>query len=214
MSLAAKVLALFLAAQAAAFTLGTRPEIVPAGKELGGMRKQHAGWQAVWEGKVTDAEQEVLKADDTLLRAYVRGGDKPQKASLYIASFLTQRAGRAPHSPKNCLPGAGWSPSESTFVKIDVPGRPEPLEVNKYVIAKGENRSVVLYWYQSRDRSVASEYWAKYWVVMDALRYNRTDSALVRVIVDVTDKDLPAAEKAAEEFVRSAYGDIRGQLPG
>lgn len=179
------------------------------------MQKQHGAWVTTWEGKVTGAEQEVLKADDTLLRVYLRGEQtaKAQKASLYVASFLTQRAGRAPHSPKNCLPGAGWSPSESTFQKIDVPGRAEPLEVNKYVITKGENQSVVLYWYQSRDRAVASEYWAKYWVVLDALRFNRTDSALVRVIVDVTDKDLPAAEKAAEEFVRAAYGDIRRQLP-
>lgn len=213
MSLAGKVLAFVLAAQAAIFLAGNRAEVLPASRALSAMPKQHQQWASVWESKVTDAEQEVLKADDTLLRAYVRAGQAPSRASLYIASFLSQRAGRAPHSPKNCLPGAGWTPSESTIVKLPVNGQNEPIEVNKYIIQKGENRSVVYYWYQSRDRAVASEYWAKYWVVMDAIRFNRTDSALVRVIVDVNGQDVDGAEKAAQDFVRSAYADIRRQLP-
>jgi EpsI family protein len=85
--------------------------------------------------------------------------------------------------------------------------------VNEYVVQHGESRSVVLYWYQSRDRSVASEYRAKFWVIADAIRYNRTDTALVRVIVPVVDRDADSAGRTAIGFVQSFFAPIRQFLP-
>ena len=156
--------------------------------------------------------QDVLRADDTLTRWYA----SPSKgtASLFIAAFRTQRDGKAPHSPKNCLPGAGWVQVVNDIQNVVVPGVAEPIQVNRYVVQKGETRSLVMYWYQSRDRAVASEYRAKMYVVADAIRYNRTDTALVRVIVDLPQgMALDAAEARATDFIRSSYGLIRKQLP-
>jgi EpsI family protein len=85
--------------------------------------------------------------------------------------------------------------------------------VNRYVIAHGDERSLVLYWYQSRDRAVASEYKAKFWVVADAMRYNRTDTALVRVVVPIEQKDEAAAEAAAKDLVKNFYSTLLGYLP-
>ena len=90
-------------------------------------------------------------------------------------------------------------PSVSDEIAITIPGRAEPIEANRYVVAKGDQKSLVLYWYQSRDRVVASEYKAKFYVVADALRYNRTDTALVRVVVPIIDGDV---EKIAEGCCR------------
>ena len=81
------------------------------------------------------------------------------------------------------------------------------------MIEHGDSRSVVLYWYQSRDRAVASEYRAKFSVVADAIRLNRTDTALIRVIVPVVDRNVAAADKTALEFVKSIYGLVRQFLP-
>jgi EpsI family protein len=81
------------------------------------------------------------------------------------------------------------------------------------VVEHGDNRSVVLYWYQSRDRAVASEYTAKFWVIADAIRYNRTDTALVRVVVPIVDRDQDGATRTAVDFVKAFYGTIREYLP-
>jgi EpsI family protein len=97
-------------------------------------------------------------------------------------------------------------------VDIDV-SRAEPIRVNRYVIAHGENRSLVFYWYQSRDRVVADEFEAKFWVMVDAMRLNRTDTALVRIVVPIIDKDEAAAERAATDFVKSMYGTLLEYLP-
>ena len=71
---------------------------------------------------------------------------------------------------------------------IDVGGA-RPIVVNRYVVQHGEDRSLSLYWYQSRDRVVASEYTAKFWVMADAIRLNRTDTALVRVMIPIVNGD-------------------------
>jgi EpsI family protein len=72
---------------------------------------------------------------------------------------------------------------------------------------------LVFYWYQSRDRAIASEYKAKFWVVVDSMRLNRTDTALVRVVVPIVGNDQEAATRVASDFVRSFYGTLRQYLP-
>jgi EpsI family protein len=133
-------------------------------------------------------------------------------ANLFVAAFRSQRNGKAPHSPKNCLPGSGWTPLVSDEYSLEV-GAAAPITVNRYVIAHGDSRSLVLYWYQSRDRVVASEYKAKFWVIVDALRLNRTDTALVRVVVPIAGGDQDQATQVAADFVKSFYGTLRQYLP-
>jgi EpsI family protein len=133
--------------------------------------------------------------------------------SLFVAYFSTQRTGKAPHSPKNCLPGSGWEPSREDYLTVEVPGMPQPIEVNRYIVAKGENQSVVLYWYQSQHRVIASEYEAKFWTVTDAIRYNRTDTALVRVVVPIVAGNEDAAQDLAVEFVRTFFQPLKNHLP-
>ncbi len=186
-----------------------RPESIPSGLPLSQLPAMLGSWRLVEEGVVDADTQAVLKADDLLNRFYAT---KNSGANLFIAAFRSQRNGKAPHSPKNCLPGSGWTPLTSDEIGIDV-GRGAPIEVNRYVVAHGDERSLVLYWYQSRDRAIASEYKAKFWVVVDAMRLNRTDTALVRVVVPIINKDEEAATQAATDFVRSFYGTLRGYLP-
>ena len=104
--------------------------------------------------------------------------------SLFIGYFPTQRTGQAIHSPQNCLPGAGWTfESEKT---IHIPGADgKQYEVGDYVITDGQQRQQVLYWYRAHGRSIASDFRAKLYMLIDAIRYNRTDGALIRVITPV-----------------------------
>ena len=186
-----------------------RPESLPSAKPLSQLPRTLGAWNLAQEGVVDADTQAVLKADDLLNRYYASGNTG---ANLFVAAFRSQRNGKAPHSPKNCLPGSGWAPLESSEVAIDV-GRRSPIQVNRYVVAHGEERSLVLYWYQSRDRTIANEYTAKFWVVVDAMRLNRTDTALVRVVVPIVNRNEAAADSAAEDFVRTFYGTLREYLP-
>jgi EpsI family protein len=207
----ARLVTLLLVAQAAVLYSSIRPEAVPLGKPLSEMPRDIGPWKFVEEGVVDAETQSVLKADDLLNRVFVDPTTNVG-VNLFIASFRSQRNGKAPHSPKNCLPGNGWTPLQSEELALDV-GRRTPLTVNQWVIEHGDNRSVVLYWYQSRDRAVASEYKAKFWVIADAIRYNRTDTALIRVVVPVANRDQDRATKTAIDFVKAFYGTIREYLP-
>lgn len=198
-------------AQAALLYSSMHPEAVPPSTPLVQMPQSLGEWRQVAADGVTDPEvMAVLRADDVLLRPYatVRG----ERADLFIAAFRSQRNGKAPHSPKNCLPGSGWDPIVEDEISVDV-GQAAPIPVNRYVVAHGEERSLALYWYQSRDRSVASEYKAKFWVVADAMRYNRTDTAIVRVTVPIFNRDNDAAERIGVAFIKTFYPAIRQILP-
>ena len=195
--------------QGALIYSAVRTESIPVSRPLSQLPAMLGSWKLEQEGVVDADTRQVLNADDLLNRFYSTGSTG---ANLFVAAFRSQRNGKTPHSPKNCLPGPGWAPLNSSEVMIDV-GRALPINVNRYVVAHGDERSLVLYWYQSRDRAIASEYTAKFWVVVDAMRLNRTDTALVRVVVPIVNRDEAAANKAATDFVRSFYGTLREYLP-
>ncbi len=87
-------------------------------------------------------------------------------SSLYVGFYESQRQGDTIHSPLNCLPGAGWSRCRRRRrsrlrPSIRIASAERPIEVNRFVIQKGLDRQLVLYWYQSHGRVVASEYWGR-----------------------------------------------------
>jgi len=214
---AARIVTALLILQTAFLYSAVRPEFIPPSRPLEGMPTTLGTWKLVQSGVIEQEVLDVLKANDILNRVYCNAatGDcktSGQTAFLFVAGFRSQRTGKAPHSPKNCLPGSGWVPLSSGELTIDV-GREAPITVNRYVVASGSERDMVLYWYQSRDRAVADEYKAKFWVMRDAIRLNRTDTALVRVIVPIGKKDEAQAEATASEFVKSFYSTLLEYLP-
>jgi len=85
--------------------------------------------------------------------------------------------------------------------------------VNRYLVANGAQRAVVLYWYQTPRRVIAGEWAAKLWLVADTLRNKRTDTALVRVIAWPADGKDEAATAVAIRFARKLYPLLREYLP-
>lgn len=207
----ARLVTLFLIVQTAVLYSSIRPEFVPPSRPLAGVPHQLGSWDMTGEGYVDKDTEDVLKADDLLNRVY-KSASTGATASLFVAAFRTQRNGKAPHSPKNCMPGAGWTQLSSESYPLEV-GLAAPIVVNRYVIVHGEQRELVLYWYQSRDRVVADEFKAKFWVIADAMRLNRTDTALVRVMVDISNNDEEGATKTGVDFVRSFFTTLKQYLP-
>jgi EpsI family protein len=186
-------------------------ENVPLLRPLSEFPGQVAQWKQIRESVIEQEVRDVLRADDILSRVYSRPDGI--YAGFFVAYFRSQRTGQAPHSPQNCLPGSGYVPSRIGTIRVDIPGRAQPAEINRYVVAKGDEKSVVLYWYQSRDRMVAGEFSAKFWLVADSIRYRRSDTALVRIVVPVGPAGEEAATEAALDLVRSSSPNLREFLP-
>jgi EpsI family protein len=175
-----------------------------------------------WSGRTAPAfTPEVLASlavDDHLNRYYVNAD---RFAHIYIGYYGSQREGASIHSPLNCLPGAGWLPVSNAHIDIPIASAvagnpPRSIMVNRYVIQKGLDKQLVLYWYQSHGRVIPSEYWSKAYLVLDSVRLNRTDAALVRVITPYRDADASpevAAERTVVEFVEAVFPLLDGFLP-
>jgi EpsI family protein len=157
----------------------TGKEVIPARQSLGSFPQGLGAW-AGRDVPIPQDALEVLGPGDFLLRVYRNQSQPEPYVDLFIAYFPSQRAGDTIHSPKHCLPGAGWLPLESSRIKVDLAGRPG-VPMNRYVIGKGEDRQLVLYWYYAHKRAVASEYSAKFYLVTDAIRMNRSDGAMIRL---------------------------------
>ena len=75
--------------------------------------------------------------------------------------------------------------------------------MGEYVIGNGDVKQFVIYWYQAHGRSIPNEYVAKGYMVADAIRMNRTDGALVRVITQVLPSEsLETARDRALRFTQ------------
>jgi EpsI family protein len=164
-------------------------------------------WRSVGDAPLDRGTLDVLRADDYLNRTYARGATS---AELFVAYYATQRQGDTMHSPMNCLPAAGWQPLATGRVQVDV-GSPVPIEVNRYVIQKGLDQRLVLYWYQAHGRTIASEYASKAYLVFDSLRLHRSDAALVRVIAPLAGSAMQADQ--AIGFVKALYPVLAGYIP-
>jgi len=197
--------------QAAAFYGSPRQEARPAARPLSEFPIALSKWHMLDQGSIDQDVKGVLRADDYLTRRYAKS--QADSASLFVAFFQSQRAGQTPHSPKNCLPASGWMWSVSDRIFVALRDRTQPIEINRYIVSKSGSNAVVLYWYQSHGRVVAGEYKAAALVAWDALTQNRTDTALVRVVVPVTGNAADAATRTGIEFIQTFFTTLRQFLP-
>lgn len=211
----AAVLCLMLAATTVFLANARRSELPVSRTVFDSFPMTLGAWSATVDPPLEDDILKVLGVDDYLSRVYYR----PEGAAvgLFMGFYGSQRQGDTIHSPLNCLPGAGWEPVEQGRLLIsNIDGAGRDVTVNRYIVRKGLDRQLVLYWYQSHGRVTASEYWSKLHLINDAIRINRTDGALVRVIApirtDATDNGA-AAERLAEDFVRVIFPALPPYLP-
>jgi EpsI family protein len=200
------------------FVLQSRGDVdrVPYSEPISGMPQNFGLWTAR-DIPLTDDTLEVLGKGDFLNRIYIfqppAGTAAVPPISLFIGYFASQRTGQTMHSPQNCLPGAGWTFDSQNYAEIqDINGK--SYKVGEYVISNGETKQFVIYWYQAHGRSVPNEYVAKGYMVADAIRMNRTDGALVRVITQVLPSEsLESAKARAIHFTQQMAPELPRFIP-
>jgi EpsI family protein len=204
-------------AQALIVNLPGAAERPPAMPDLSKFPSTFGGWDQIAEEKIDLAVEGQLGADQVFSRTYRKAGLAPVgegagMVNLFVAWFQSQRGGRTqPHSPKVCLPGAGWTAEDSGEIQIQTPA--ESIPANRLVASNLGQRAVVLYWYQTPRRVLAGEWESKFWLIPDAIRDHRTDTALVRVVVWTGKGQEAEATKTGVEFARISYPTLRKLLP-
>jgi EpsI family protein len=179
-------------------------------KQLIDFPKQVGSWSQAGGDQLFDKETlSVLKASDYLMRDYRM--DNGRVANLYIGYYASQRNGATYHSPLNCLPGSGWTMNSPASVTISPTGRPA-FTANRFVIQNGDRKELLVYWYQGRGRSVASEYWGKVYTVIDSVRMRRSDGAMVRVMIPMGPSETDSIN-AATDLAASAAAVLPEFIP-
>jgi EpsI family protein len=170
------------------------------------------GWEMISDTKLDYTVIENLKVDDYIMRTY---RDKAGNIiGLYVGYFYTQREGKQIHSPRLCLPGAGWGIQEKKVYPLQVAGDEQPYNVNYFVMDKGgEEKQLYLWWYQARGRIYANEYLNKVYIIWDAFTRNRTDGALVRINSPIMNGDVDSAQKIEVEFISLFFDQLNSFIP-
>lgn len=210
------VLSACLLAWAGYVAHASRPEQVPLREPLVKLSTQIGPWTGRDEPQLPSDVLAVLGVDEYINRDYRDfSGRIPASIALYVGYYRSQREGDTIHSPLNCIPGSGWEPVKSAHAQIPIEGMAKPIEVNRLLIQKGADKQVVAYWYQAHGRVVASEYWSKLFMVYDAVRLNRSDAALIRVISPVlpSESDEAAAGQRVTQFVQTLFPRLDAHLP-
>jgi EpsI family protein len=190
----------------------SRNEVIPPHLPLASFPSRLSDWDSseIVQDKKT---LEVLGPGDFLERVYQDPAQKLPYVDVFLAYFPSQRAGETPHSPQHCLPGSGWNPEENVRITLSLAGH-RPFPANRYVITKGDQRRLVLYWFWAHDRGVASEYWAKFYLVADAIRMNRSDGSLVRLVTPMFPGESPdAAQQRISPFTSGVVALLDNYIP-
>jgi EpsI family protein len=204
---------LLLSAQAAMTHWLSREEFLPNPAPINEtIPLEIGGWSRYQDGVLDSEAYAVLAPDDVLNRTY-RKAAAASELSLFIGYYKTQLRAKNAHDPKVCLPGAGWNPLLSEQIPVEVPGLTAPIQVNHYVIGKGGEEAVVVYWFQNHKKAYAEEQALRFARVLDNLTENRTDMALVRVVISATKQGRAAATKEATAFVSALYPSLIHQFP-
>jgi len=205
--------ALCLLALQAVLTYGlARVEHLPSPEPLDRWPRVMAGLPASQDGVIDPEAYEMLSPDDILNRQYFDQATG-RSIGLFVAYYKTQIRAKNAHDPKVCLPGSGWNPQLSDVLTRQFDADRQPATINRYVVAKGNHRNVVLYWYQTHKRSLAREQELRLFRMLDTIRDSRTDMALIRIIVPVEQEDVEAATKRGLAFADELYPHIKTQFP-
>lgn len=185
-------------------------EAVPLRQALDAFPASIGAWQGQESAVFNDTILDLLRPTDYLMRRYA--DPTGRSLWLYVAYWESQRKGAQIHSPRNCLPGAGWEPVEASLLTIPLPAPHGRITVNRYLIQKDSAQQLVLYWYQSQGHVVAGNLAAKIEMVRNSIVRNRTDGALVRVSSPVYG-NAAETEKLLVAYVQSLYPLLGQHFP-
>jgi exosortase D (VPLPA-CTERM-specific) len=187
----------------------------PVRESFAGFPQQIGGWTAQ-RGRLEPGIVDTLKATDYYIGDFAEAPSDPS-VNLFVVYYDSLSKGAAIHSPRVCLPGSGWeftSFEERNFSELatGVPG-----SYNYVLVQNGEQKILMYYWFQQRERRTANEFSMKYYLLLDSLRKSRKDGALVRLYTPVVaaagEKGEAEADARLHAFARAVFSRMPNYLP-
>ncbi|MBM4086113.1 MAG: EpsI family protein [Planctomycetes bacterium] len=166
-----------------------------------------------WSGQEVALDREtieILETDDVLLRSYVKDREEP----IWLCIVFSENNRKVAHPPEVCYAGAGWraeSKSEITL-QTDEPGAPE-LNMARLLIANGNERQAVLYWYKAGERYTASYHVQQLNMMRDQLAMRKSSGALIRISMSVQGNDIEGAFSRLRQFAFAVLPQVSACLP-
>jgi len=197
-----------------------RVQVFPPREEFATFPLQLGAWSCPQRGSMDAATLKNLGASDYLICDFQRA-DPAGFVGVYLGYHETQireegggSGENSIHPPKHCLPGSGWDIIDHSVVDLDVPGLPQqPAQVNRMVIAKGDARQLVYYWYQTQGRVIAGDWQKIAYLSWDRARSSRTDGALLRFTAPILHQDEDAAERQIHELANEIVPRLAAYVP-
>lgn len=145
-----------------------------------------------------------LKLDDYANQTYVKG---PDSLFLYIGYYYNNKKVGAAHDPLVCFPGQGWKLLEKEkgdFVLRK--GKGEKIHYATMTISRGQEKQLVLYWFQSFDETSSNTFQQKLRSLRIRIFKKRGDNAFVRITIPYgASASKEQLVKKVENFVEAFY---------
>lgn len=190
-------------------------EVIPPRESFAEFPDELGAWECREREVLDEKIISNLKVTDYISCAFY-DEERDRAAHLYVGYHERQTRDResgaasAIHPPEHCLPGSGWDVIDARVVPIDVgPGG----EAKRFVIAKGNQRSLVYFWYHSRGRVIARSHHKILYMFLDRARHGRTDGSLVRFTVPIRFGDVEAAEATFRDFASRVTPRLSAHVP-
>ena len=168
-----------------------------------------------WEGRLAPFEKGILtslKLTDYWSADYV-SEKETSSVNLYVAYYQRQDLNSAIHSPSNCVPAGGWQVIDSDTYSLNIAGNQSPLRVTRMLVNRSGSQALIYYWFDERGRDITNQYWAKWYLLIDAIVMNRTDGSLIRLVTPVGQNENPAAADARlSRFLNGVMPTLRNYL--
>lgn len=184
-----------------------RDEIVPTRVTFDQYPLEFGGWVGR-RHQFQNGENEVLQLKDYFLADYNLANTN---VGVYLGYTESQRRGFVPHSPKACIPGGGWEIADTKLHQVDIDAN-KGFKVTRMVIARGESKQLIYYWFHQRGRDLSNEFPMKFALLYDAIKLNRTDGAIVRFTTPIY-KSEENADVVLTEFIRLNYPKFQQFIP-
>ncbi len=193
--------------------LPERSEIFPDRKNFSQFPFEISSWTSsrkTMEKKFINA----LKFEDYLLSNYT---NDESSLELYIAYYESQRKGESAHSPRSCLPGAGWRIEDRNIIELpfdDKNGESKSIRINRMLVQRADNKYLMYYWFKQRHRNISNEYLVKWYLFWDGMTKNRTDGALIRILYPLpTNIDVNDGDETIQSFISAALPNLPEYVP-
>jgi exosortase D (VPLPA-CTERM-specific) len=167
------------------------------------------------EGQLEPAILKVLNATDYYIGDFSQTSEK-SLVNLFVVYYGSLSKAGAIHSPRVCLPGSGWEFASFEERNFDVLTPGVPGTFNRVIVQKGNQRILMYYWFQQRERRTANEFSMKYYLLMDSLKKSRKDGALIRVFTPIlsgSEKGISDADSRLRAFAHAIIPQLNGYLP-